>query len=237
MTVDYKNISKPKDNRVLSKIVLVLFSLYILFSTVEVYLSTGDITQLEKQTSELVKEDEVSTYLDYQYSDNGIEQEVSDAREVFNVVQNVLYFGTMIAFVSWFYRTYANLRRREIEGVKYQDGVAIYVWVIPIVNLFRPVQMIGEIIDKLQERVHNSKSSYKKVNIKIGMRIWWTLFVLVNIGALILIQVSGSVDSIEMEVSALKTLQFLDILTILEAIGVIYIVYHINELERVLLER
>lgn len=232
MTVDYKNTSKPKDNSVLSKIVLVLFSLYILFSTVEVYLSIGDITQLEKPISELVKEDEVSTYLDYQYSDNGIEREVSDAREVFNVVQNVLYLGTMIVFVGWFYRIYANLRKRGIEGVKYQDGVAIYVWVIPIVNLFRPVQMISEIINKLQKRIYNSYSNYKKVNIKIGMRIWWALFVLVNIGALALIQVSGSVDSVEMEVSVLKALQYLDILTILEAAGVIYIVYHINELEK-----
>lgn len=240
MKADYKEIPqvyKPKNNSVLSKTVFALFSLYIVLSVVDIAISMGDISQLEGQQTALALENtDADAYLIEGYGDEFIARELSAARETFNVFMNVLYLGTIVAFIAWFYNAYANLRKLGVERLKYSEASAIYIWIIPFLNLFIPVRMVTEIIGQLQDRLSDYKPTYKKNSLKIGVAIWWTLFVLGNLGALVLIQLSN-VSSIAQEIVMLKCVQYLDVLSVLEAIATIYVVYHINKLEGVLAKK
>lgn len=58
----------------------------------------------------------------------------------------VLVFG-MVAFmfVVWFYRAYANLSHLGIDSLRFSRVWAVTSWVVPVLNLWRPKQIINDI--------------------------------------------------------------------------------------------
>jgi hypothetical protein len=52
---------------------------------------------------------------------------------------------TSIAFVAWFFRAYQNIERLGARGLRVKPGWAIGSWFVPILNLFRPKQIMNDI--------------------------------------------------------------------------------------------
>jgi LSD1 subclass zinc finger protein len=93
-------------------------------------------------------------YLDYRLAtrlialDNVPQADIdsNDLRQsAFAVVNFLTYLATVIVFVIWFYRAHANLKSLDARHLRYTSGWAVGYWFIPIMNLFRPVQVAQEI--------------------------------------------------------------------------------------------
>lgn len=92
------------------------------------------------------------------------------------IISFILTLICAIFFIMWFRRAYYNLSQLVLN-VSYSDGWAAGVWFVPIVNLFRPYQMMKELYEK-------TESLFIKRNIKFesdfksnSVLIWWIFWI------------------------------------------------------------
>jgi Domain of unknown function (DUF4328) len=57
----------------------------------------------------------------------------------------VLFVFTAIAFLFWLHRCYANLLELGSRDLRFTPGSAVGYWFVPILNLFRPKQILDEL--------------------------------------------------------------------------------------------
>jgi len=62
--------------------------------------------------------------------------------EVVFKAQATLLVATAVAFVTWLYRARANLRAFGTRHLRFQRNWTILGFVIPVLNLFRPYQVV-----------------------------------------------------------------------------------------------
>jgi hypothetical protein len=60
-------------------------------------------------------------------------------------VELILYVVTAIAFLLWLHRCYRNVIQLGGEDLRYTPRQAVYYWFIPVLNLFRPKQILDEL--------------------------------------------------------------------------------------------
>jgi hypothetical protein len=96
----------------------------------------------------------VSDYLEWQLMDRIIAgEQVTDAEATSNdnrqgtigLVQLALIVAGAVFFIRWMYAAYRNLDVVAPAERRYSAGWAIGSWFVPIMNLFRPKQMINDI--------------------------------------------------------------------------------------------
>ena len=61
------------------------------------------------------------------------------------LVGGVLQLATVVVFLIWFYRAYANVRRLGVRNLRYRTGWSIGAWFVPILNFFRPKQIANDV--------------------------------------------------------------------------------------------
>ncbi len=156
---------------------------------------------------------------------------ISDITQgIFGLVQSVTYIVSIVFFLNWFRRAYGNLHRVKVSP-KYQESMALWTWFIPIISLFRPVQIMNEIWTQTQQKIVRLDSSYvvKQGGLKIGL--WWTLFIISNfVGNYILKSVFRD-ETIEDLIQGSQALLVSDVMQIPEALLVIFIVKELSSME------
>lgn len=60
----------------------------------------------------------------------------------------LVFFVTAIIFMTWFHRAYANLEPLGNPSLTFTPGWAVGCWFVPILNLYRPLQIAQEIWGK-----------------------------------------------------------------------------------------
>jgi hypothetical protein len=88
------------------------------------------------------------------------------------VIELCLALGTGLAFITWFFRA-----RRAAEGynerlLRFGTGWAIGAWITPVLNLWRPPQMVNDVLNALEtppRSWHARKRAYPLV------AAWWTV--------------------------------------------------------------
>lgn len=74
------------------------------------------------------------------------EAATSDRRQgVLGVLGFVLFLSTASAFLTWFYRAHRHLAGREGPDTRYASGWTIGGFLVPILNLVRPFQVMKEV--------------------------------------------------------------------------------------------
>jgi hypothetical protein len=74
------------------------------------------------------------------------ELQASDDRALAMVIaQGGLELLAAIFFIAWLHRAYKNLRALGVQDLRYGTGWAIGSWFVPILNLFRPVQIANDV--------------------------------------------------------------------------------------------
>ncbi|TRX16514.1 DUF4328 domain-containing protein [Flavobacterium franklandianum] len=69
----------------------------------------------------------------------------NDNREqAIGIIQIVVFILSAITFIQWFRLAYFNLHLR-VNRLSYSDGWAAGCWFMPIVNLFRPYQIMKKL--------------------------------------------------------------------------------------------
>jgi hypothetical protein len=87
-----------------------------------------------------------------------------------------LLAATAIAFMTWLYRCRANLRAFGTRHLRYRRYWAIFGFLIPVVNLVRPYQVIREVW-QASDPSTASPLDWKTVKPPLLLRAWWVTFV------------------------------------------------------------
>lgn len=85
------------------------------------------------------------------------------------VMGRLVFVLTAIAFLVWFYRSYRRLGRLYPESTNYGPAAAVWGFFVPILNLFRPIEIALEIWRK----THLDRSWQ--------LYIWWLTYLLAGL--------------------------------------------------------
>ena len=127
----------------------------------------------------------LSSYLQYDlllkvqegFPVSDFELTINDFRELgIGLATIVIYIISVVTFIRWFRRAYYNLHSRTITP-KYDEGWAAGSWFVPILNLFRPYNIMKEIDEETCSLIE--KRSQKSVKTSAGLiGFWWALWIL-----------------------------------------------------------
>ena len=156
----------------------------------------------------------------------------NDIRQlVVGIIQFAVYLITVVVFLNWFRRAYGNLHRLGIEYLRQSESMAVWSWFIPIVNLFRPVQIMYEIWTETQWQIKQKDASYRIKKGNLLLTIWWTLFILSHLAGRIALRAAFKEDTVNHLIEGSMASLISDALQILEALLVIIIVSGISKME------
>ena len=140
----------------------------------------------------------ISSYLQYNLfeamesgklvSDEAIN--ASNSREsVVGILYGVASLFSAITFIMWFRRAYYNLHQK-VENLSYSEGWAAGSWFVPVVNWFRPYQIMKELYTETK-RLLTKKGLAESVNYTTtNLGWWWTFWIITGIFGSIIFQIS-----------------------------------------------
>lgn len=96
----------------------------------------------------------------------------------------LIYLFSVYEFIKWFRTAYSNLHilfdlRIISNNLKHQDHWAAYSWFIPLLNLFRPYEIMKELYSE-SITVLNTQNISIKNEIKTHQIGWWWFFFIVT---------------------------------------------------------
>jgi Domain of unknown function (DUF4328) len=81
------------------------------------------------------------------------EADANDTRQgMIALGQTALWVACAGLFIAWLYRAYSNMDALAPPHRRYEKGWAIGAWFIPILNLWRPKQIVNDVWDSGQPR-------------------------------------------------------------------------------------
>jgi len=101
----------------------------------------------------------------------------ANAYDKFVTASAILYLATAIPFIIWLRKAYCNLRHLGATDLKYSPNWALWSWFIPIINLFRPYQVVREVWIETS-MVLARRENAKVDNISSAIVAWWWFFFL-----------------------------------------------------------
>jgi hypothetical protein len=104
------------------------------------------------------------------------------------IFQIIVRISSAIAFLIWIHRTYRNLRALGAVNLKYSPGWAVGYFFIPILNLFRPYQVMKEIWHCSEPNTEEMPSEYTSTSALLGW--WWASWILM----IILAQITNRIE-------------------------------------------
>lgn len=163
--------------------------------------------------------------------------DTSDFRQVvLGILQTISYIVCSIIFLYWFRRAYGNLHRLGIKYINHSESMAIWAFVIPIVSLFRPVQIMNEIWVETQNYIKKNDRNFKITNGILFIGFWWLLFIVTNIIGRFILRDALNLETIDDLINNSQNQLYSDILQVVEAFFIIGIVYKISQFEEKLAE-
>ena len=89
----------------------------------------------------------------------------------------------MIAFLAWLHRTCRNLPALGADKLEFSPGWAIGCWFVPILNLFRPYQVVREAwLASNPECAGEANPGWRGGPTSPLLKFWWAAFILMRVG-------------------------------------------------------
>lgn len=165
------------------------------------------------------------------------EVEKNNLRQIIiSFTQGFAFIFSSVTFILWFRRAYYN-QEAKFEYMYSSNGWAIGSWFVPILNLFKPYQLMKEIHQNLQEYfVKNHFGELKLYDPKI-IDMWWGLCLFLNIsqGIVRIILLKSAFPERLMKISIAFII--IDILHILLTYLTIKIIRNYNQMELIILKQ
>lgn len=121
----------------------------------------------------------------------------NDSRErTIAIFYLVAYILSAITFIQWFRRAYYNLHQKS-STLEHSEGWAAGSWFVPIINLFRPFQIMREMFKEtrfllqMQQFGSNDSPSSKHLG------LWWTLWIVNNLLSQVIYRLAKNSESID----------------------------------------
>ncbi len=104
----------------------------------------------------------------------------NDGRQaLIGFAQLALYIAAGIAFLMWIYRAHRNLPSLQAANLRFTPGWAVGWFFIPIMNLFRPYQVVSEIWKASNPKVDTTDgTSWKSVATSPIVGWWWAFYLI-----------------------------------------------------------
>ncbi|MDR2207036.1 MAG: DUF4328 domain-containing protein [Flavobacteriaceae bacterium] len=105
--------------------------------------------------------------------------DVNDSRQsTLALLYSIAFIISAITFIMWFRRAYYNLHQRT-RYLSYSEGWAAGSWFVPILNLFRPYQIMRELYVETRKLISKNAASIDFTTSLLWL--WWTLWIINNI--------------------------------------------------------
>lgn len=120
----------------------------------------------------------------------------NDLREqIIGILSLMAYISSAIVFIMWFRRAYFNLHQK-VKSLSYTEGWAAGSWFVPILNLYRPYEIMKELYEETKKCIiDEDESSYMDLTTNL-LGIWWTLWIINGILGNIIFRLSRHADTI-----------------------------------------
>lgn len=127
----------------------------------------------------------ISGYLQYdllQAPANGgeISLEAATANDTREKIVGGVYLIALIisavTFIQWFRRAYFNLHTR-VNHLSHSDGWAAGSWFVPVINLYRPYQIMKELYQETKKLLLTKLNINEKLSTS-SLVWWWTLWII-----------------------------------------------------------
>ena len=161
---------------------------------------------------------------------------VSDlSRKIFAILRFFAYVISAIMFLMWFYRAYYNLHQR-VEELSYKQGWAIASWLVPIVSLYMPYQIMKELYVETK-KILLKKGIINEDGIFLNFLIpWWTLVIIQYIVSLVFNSIAKKAQTVDELITATVMSIILHIIGILISLVTIKVVKDYSKMETLLSE-
>lgn len=175
-------------------------------------------------------------------SDNALytEQEIlsNDLRQgIVGVFQSILYICSIIFFLNWFRRAYWNLHHLPGSWPEYSDSMAVWSFMIPFVNLYRPYKIVKEISSGIKQKLREIDLDYNSAINHSVLIFWWVFFLITNYVGQFAFKTIFKDDTIEQLISSSQSYLISDALDIIAAIFTAIMIKQISNDEQVLFSR
>ena len=89
------------------------------------------------------------------------------------------YVVTGILFIVWLRRSYRNLLAFGVGRTRFPDGWAIGAWFVPVLNLFRPKQIVDECWQESGPgATRRGPTGYRRsTRVPTLLNLWWGLMI------------------------------------------------------------
>jgi hypothetical protein len=105
----------------------------------------------------------------------------NDLRErIIAIVQVIATIVSAVMFIRWFRRAYFNLHEL-VDGLQFGEGWAAGSWFVPILNWFRPFQIMKELYVETRALLANKELSIYERFSMLALGVWWTLWLVNNL--------------------------------------------------------
>ncbi len=103
------------------------------------------------------------------------EVEFSDySVSLISVLDFLVYLAGAIVFLFWLYRVSANLPALGVQDMRWSPGWAVGWWFIPVMNIFRPYQVVKEIW--LASSADAQPGAWRDGPVSSILGLWWLVF-------------------------------------------------------------
>ncbi len=207
-----------KDNSKRAKTLTTIFWIYILVTAIGLFSGYNEL--------QIYKRAQLGEY------PTDMELQLSNLLQgVMGITQFGVYIASIVLFLNWFRRAYANLYRAGINYLRHKEAMTVWAWAIPIVAWYRPVQIMNEIWTETQEKIKSCDSSYAIQSGGLLLGVWWTFFILSTITSNYVFRTIFKQDTLEQLIDNSTATLINDIVQIPEALLVILIVYRLSKME------
>ncbi len=100
-------------------------------------------------------------------------QQFDQIEVIYSSAYLVDFAVTIIVFVMWFRRAYFNVWRFAISPPRFTEGWAAGAWFVPILSLFRPVQIMREIWLESVAFLRQHSPVVPPADIQGSISLWW----------------------------------------------------------------
>lgn len=212
------------DNSVRSKTVIGVFIFYILYVT-GFFFQNNSYLETLKAMKEGIRPTEAEAAA------------IESQALFFTIGFLICYIVTVVVFLNWFRRAYGNLHRVGLQKMEHEESMAAWAWFIPVIFLFRPVQIMSEIWSKTQNVIKEYDLEYVQRNGSFLIGAWWTLFIGSQIIGQVSFRLSLKEDTIDEIIRGFEISMWADLVSIPEAMLLIIMVYLTSRLESKMAER
>jgi hypothetical protein len=125
------------------------------------------------------------------------------------VVQTIIFIVAAFFFIRWLHHAYRNLRPLGAGDLRYATATAVWSWFVPILNLWRPKQVINDVwrASDADEPADQSEGKWWGRQTPLLYGAWWLVFVVLNF-------LYNAAFRLDLRAEALEELQTASLVTI-----------------------